>query len=111
MIRYLLPIIFVFVSVADTCHDIDKHDALQDIVNRWLDTADMREFNILSQNWQREQFISTNPCIRFEIKEDTHLTAVFEEFEEQISLAVIPKTDMQKAVRLADEWMEDATYW
>ncbi len=69
------------IATADTCHDLDRYDALQDVAMRWMaehdNPATMVGFNRLSRNWKRLQFLSTNPCIRFEIKADTEVTAVF----------------------------------
>lgn len=88
------------------CHNLDTTTPLQDVLNRWLDGADMQTFNVLAQNWQNPGFISTNPCITFTVKSDVNLTAVFEPIPEPVVVdpaAVEPEqTDRERLYPLLE---------
>ena len=98
----VILLMFSAIATADTCHDIDRHDALQDVAMRWLadhdNPATMETFARLSRNWGRPGFYSTNFCLDATVTEDLHFIAVFEPK---------PPTDMEKAVQMGLEWMDE----
>lgn len=104
-----ITILFLLVGTAfGTCHNLDTTTAFQDVVRRWLaeeNGTTLREFNILSQSWLDPNFLSTNPCITFTVKDDTTLTAVFE--PEQVTEAQTDPNTVgsvtQTELRIADE--------
>lgn len=65
------------IATADTCHDIDRHDALQDVAMRWLadhdNPATMITFARLSRNWQRPGYVSANRCWRVSLPHGTRV--------------------------------------
>ena len=75
--HYILFLLLGAFAAADTCHDIQKYDALQDVAMRWLADHDNPATLVclarLSRNWQRPGYVSANRCWRMSLPAGTRV--------------------------------------
>ena len=73
----LILLMISAIATADTCHDLDRYDALQDVAMRWLadhdNPATMETFARLSRNWKRPGYVSANRCWRVRLPAGTRV--------------------------------------